>query len=102
MIFSVGHVAVLAARELALCERDIGERNGDALVQRTQAILSMIATVDRDATFFEQAVAAGAFDTLTRTQELGRLQDAGRRVDTAVRTCVRPRAAWLRRITSSP
>jgi outer membrane protein TolC len=60
------------------------------------------AIIDRDVTFVEQAVGAGAFDTLTRTQELRRLQEAGRRVDTAVRDFRAARAAWIRRISVLP
>ena len=60
------------------------------------------AIIDRDVTFVEQAVAAGAFDTLTRTVELRRLQEAGRRMDVAVRDFRAARAAWLRRISVAP
>jgi hypothetical protein len=47
--------------------------------------------------FVEQAVRAGQFDALTRSVELRRLQEAGVRVDTAVRDYRAARAAWLRR-----
>lgn len=67
-----------------------------------QRVAATTAIIDRDAAFVEQAVTVGAFDTLTRTQELRRLQDAGRRVDTAVRDLRAARAAWLRRIALSP
>lgn len=73
-----------------------------AAARAFQRVATTTVTIDRDAAFVEQAVAAGAFDTLTRTQELGRLQDAGRRVDTAVRDLRAARAAWLRRIALSP
>ena len=73
-----------------------------AAVRAFQRVAATTAIIDRDAAFVEQAVTAGAFDTLTRTQELGRLQDAGRRVDTAVRDLRAARAAWLRRMALSP
>jgi cobalt-zinc-cadmium efflux system outer membrane protein len=73
-----------------------------AAARAFQRVAATTAIIDRDAAFVEQAVTAGAFDTLTRTQELRRLQDAGRRVDTAVRDLRAARAAWLRRVTLAP
>ncbi len=77
-----------------------------ATLQTAERALARVAPtgaiIDRDVTFVEQAVGAGAFDTLTRTQELRRLQEAGRRVDTAVRDLRAARAAWIRRISVSP
>jgi hypothetical protein len=57
----------------------------------------MPATIDRDVTFIEQAVRAGAFDSLQRTQALRRLVESGRLADAAVRDFRAARAAWLRR-----
>ncbi len=73
-----------------------------AAASALQRVAPTAAIIDRDVTFVEQAVGAGAFDTLTRTQELRRLQEAGRRVDTAVRDFRAARAVWIRRISVSP
>jgi outer membrane protein TolC len=73
-----------------------------AAARAFQRVAATTAIIDRDAAFVEQAVTAGAFDTLTRTQELRRLQDAGRRADTVVRDLRAARAAWLRRMALSP
>jgi len=58
----------------------------------------MSAAIDRDVTFVEQAVRAGAFDALQRTQALRRLLESGQINDTAVRDFRTARAAWLRRL----
>jgi outer membrane protein TolC len=73
-----------------------------AAARALQRVAPTGAMIDRDVTFVEQAVGAGAFDTLTRTLELRRLQEAGRRVDTAVRDLRAARAAWIRRISLLP
>ena len=73
-----------------------------AAARTLQRVATTTAIIDRDVTFVEQAVTAGAFDTLTRTLELRRLQDAGRRADTAVRDLRAARAAWFRRISGTP
>jgi outer membrane protein TolC len=73
-----------------------------AAARALQRVAPTGAIIDRDVTFVEQAVGAGAFDTLTRTLELRRLQEAGRRVDAAVRDVRAARAAWIRRISVSP
>ena len=81
------------------------ESSWAALQAAASALQSVAPTgtiIDRDVTFVEQAVRAGAFDTLTRTQALRRLQEAGRRVDTAVRDFRAARAAWMRRISIAP
>src|SRR5262249_4909535 len=62
-----------------------------------QAVSSMSATIDRDVAFVEQAVRAGAFDAVQRTQGLRRLLEAGQISDAAVRDFRAARAAWLRR-----
>jgi hypothetical protein len=69
----------------------------EAAAQALQAIAETPALIDRDTMFVEQAVRAGQFDALTRSVELRRLQEAGVRVDTAVRDYRAARAAWLRR-----
>jgi len=61
-----------------------------------EAVSSMTSTIDRDITFVEQAVRAGAFDAVQRTQALRRLVESGRLVDTAVRNFRSARAAWIR------
>jgi outer membrane protein TolC len=73
-----------------------------ATARALQRVAPTAAIIDRDVTFVEQAVAAGAFDAVTRTQELRRLQEAGRRVDVAVRDLRTARAAWIRRSSVSP
>jgi cobalt-zinc-cadmium efflux system outer membrane protein len=62
-----------------------------------RALAPTSEVIMRDAQFVEQAVQAGAFDTTTRTQALRRLEDAERRLDTAVRDVRTTRAAWIRR-----
>jgi outer membrane protein TolC len=62
-----------------------------------EAVRSMSATIDRDVTFVEQAVRAGAFDAVQRTQALRRLVETGRLADSAVRDFRATRAAWIRR-----
>jgi hypothetical protein len=62
-----------------------------------QAVAGTPDLIARDAGFVEQAVRAGAFDAVTRSLALRRLEDAGRRVDTAVREYRAARAAWIRR-----
>jgi len=57
----------------------------------------MPAVIERDAGFIEQAVRAGAFDAATRSVMLRRLEDAGQRVDDAVRDFRVARASWIRR-----
>lgn len=59
-------------------------------VSETPAILS------RDVEFVEQAVRAGLFDATTRVTTLRRLEEAGRRLDLAVRDVRLARAAWVR------
>lgn len=73
-----------------------------AAASALQRVAPTGAIIDRDVTFVEQAVGAGAFDTLTRTLALRRLQEAGRRMDVAVRDFRAARAAWLRRISVAP
>lgn len=69
----------------------------DAAQRAADAVANMPAVIDRDTTFVEQAVRAGAFDALTRTQALRRLVDTGRAVDMAIREYRAARAAWIRR-----
>ena len=57
----------------------------EAAQHASEAVANMPALLNRDADFVEQAVRAGAFDALTRTQSLRRLADAGRTVDTTIR-----------------
>ncbi len=58
--------------------------------------------IERDAGFIENAVRAGAFDATTRTQALRRLEEAGRRLDLALRDLRAARAAWIRRTVTAP
>lgn len=67
-----------------------------------QAVVGTSAIVDRDATFVEQAVRAGQFDATTRALSLRRLEDAGRRIDEAVRNLRAARAEWMRRVPGLP
>ena len=50
-----------------------------------QALVLSGAILDRDFGLLEQAVRAGAMDAVTRAMSLRRLEDAGRRLDLAVR-----------------
>jgi outer membrane protein TolC len=65
-----------------------------------QAAGPMSGTIDRDVAFVEQAVRAGAFDSVQRTQALRRLIESGQVTDSAVRDFRTARAAWLRRTGS--
>ena len=67
-----------------------------------QTVAGTSAIVDRDATFVEQAVRAGQFDATTRALSLRRLEDAGRRIDEAVRNLRAARAEWMRRVSGLP
>jgi len=69
----------------------------DAAQRAAQAVSTMPGVLDRDADFIEQAVRAGAFDALTRTQALRRLAETGQVVDTTIREYRAARAAWIRR-----
>ncbi len=76
------------------------ESSWAALQAATRALTIAVATprlIDRDMAFVEQAVRAGAFDAVQRTQALRRLEEAGRLSDAAVRDVRATRAAWLRR-----
>ena len=71
----------------------------DTLVAAARAVQTVAATpaiLNRDAGFIEQAVRAGQFDATTRVIALRRLEDAGRRLDVAVRDLRAARAAWMR------
>ena len=73
-----------------------------AAARTLQAVIGTSAIVDRDATFVEQAVRAGQFDATTRALSLRRLEEAGRRIDEAVRDLRAARAAWTRRASLLP
>jgi len=85
------------ARATARSELESTWATVDAARRAADAVANMPAVIDRDADFVEQAVRAGAFDALTRTQALRRLADTGRAVDTAIREYRAARAAWIRR-----
>lgn len=71
----------------------------DAFVAAARVVQTVAATpgiLNRDAGFIEQAVRAGQFDATTRVIALRRLEDAGRRLDVAVRDLRAARAAWVR------
>ena len=67
-----------------------------------ETVTGTSAIVDRDASFIEQAVRAGQFDATTRALALRRIEEAGRRLDAAVRDVRAARAAWLRRASGLP
>ena len=67
-----------------------------AAARGVQAVATTPAILNRDASFIEQAVQAGQFDATTRVIALRRLEDAGRRLDVAVRDMRAARAAWVR------
>lgn len=60
------------------------------------AVVPTERLIDRDAAFVDQAVQAGAFSALTRSQIVRRLEESGRRVDEADRDLRVARAAWMR------
>ena len=66
-------------------------------VRTLQTVAGTSVVVDRDTTFVEQAVRAGQFDATTRALSLRRLEEAGRRIDEAVRNVRAVRAEWMRR-----
>jgi cobalt-zinc-cadmium efflux system outer membrane protein len=71
----------------------------DAFVAAARAVQSVDgipAILNRDVGFVEQAVRAGQFDATTRVIALRRLDDAGRRLDLAIRDLRVARAAWVR------
>ncbi|HXE79943.1 MAG TPA: TolC family protein [Vicinamibacterales bacterium] len=71
----------------------------EALVAAARAVQSVSGTaaiLDRDVKFVEQAVRAGQFNAITRVITLRRLEEAGRRLDLAVRDLRVARAAWAR------
>jgi outer membrane efflux protein len=61
-----------------------------------QSVLGTSAILNRDVDLVEQAVRAGFFDSTTRVIALQRLEEAGRRLDIAVRDLRVARAAWAR------
>jgi hypothetical protein len=69
----------------------------ESTARALRAVADMPAVIERDLGFIEQAVRAGAFDAATRSVMLRRLEDAGRRVDAAVRDFRVARASWIRR-----
>jgi hypothetical protein len=73
-----------------------------AATRAFQRVADTSTIVDRDATFVEQAVRAGQFDVSTRSLTLRRLEEAGRRIDVAVRDLRVARATWLRRTRGLP
>jgi len=71
----------------------------EALVTAARALQSVSATpaiLNRDVDFVEQAVRAGLFDATTRVVTLRRFEEAGRRLDLAVRDLRVARATWIR------
>jgi len=71
----------------------------EALVAAASVLQTVSATpaiLSRDVDFVEQAVRAGFFDATTRVITLRRLEEAGRRLDLAVRDVRIARAAWVR------
>jgi len=78
-------------------ELESGWAGLQAAARAHRALAATGDLIERDAQFVEQAVQAGAFDTTTRTQALRRLEDAQRRVDTAVHDVRVAHAAWIRR-----
>lgn len=89
---------VRAARADVRSEVESAWTDLQAAVRVLQSVANTSAILDRDATFIEQAVRAGQFDTTTRTQALRRLEESGRRIDTVVRDLRAARAAWIRRV----
>ena len=66
-----------------------------AAARAVQAVSVTAVILSRDAGFIEQAVRAGQFDATTRVTALRRLEEAGRRLDVAVRDLRAARAAWI-------
>ena len=73
-----------------------------AAVEALEAVAPSAAIVDRDFVLLEQAVRAGTMDAVTRALALRRLEDAGRRLDLAVREVRVAQARLERRVVSPP
>ncbi len=82
----------------------------DVLVELTQALVDLRSSaeayrvvsssetaLDRDYRLVDRALRAGAIDTVTRTQTIRRLVEAGARLDAAARDLRVARARWVRR-----
>lgn len=67
-----------------------------AAARGLQSVSGTAAILNRDAGFVEQAVRAGQFNAIARVVALRRLEEAGRRLDVAVRDLRVARAAWVR------
>lgn len=66
------------------------------------ALAQTAAIVDRDFDLLDKAVRAGALDAVSRALSLRRLEEAGRRYDTAVYDVRVARARWIRRTAGLP
>ena len=69
---------------------------GRSLLRAWQSVSGTAAILKRDAGFVEQAVMAGQFNAITQVSALRRIEEAGRRLDVAVRDLRVARAAWIR------
>jgi cobalt-zinc-cadmium efflux system outer membrane protein len=93
----MAQAALRMARLTVLSELESTWATYDAAHQAATAVADMPALIARDDGFVEQAVRAGAFDSLARTQALRRLAETGRTIDTAIHDYRVARAAWMRR-----
>ena len=71
-----------------------------AAAEAHQALVPSAAIIDRDFGLLEQAVRTGAMDAVARATSLRRLEDAGRRLDVAVRDVRVAHARWDRRVAA--
>ncbi len=71
-----------------------------AAAEAHEAVAPSAAILDRDFGLLEQAVRSGTMDAVVRATSLRRLEDAGRRLDVAVRDVRVARARWDRRVAS--
>jgi cobalt-zinc-cadmium efflux system outer membrane protein len=93
----MAQAALRMARLTVLSELESTWATFDAAHQAATAVANMPTLIARDDGFVEQAVRAGAFDSLARTQALRRLAETGRTIDSVIHEYRVARAAWIRR-----
>ncbi len=91
-----------SVRADVLTELDSTWATYESAARGLAAVAGMPTLIERDAGFIEQAVRAGAFDAVTRSVRLQRLEITGRTTDTAVRDYRAAVAAWIRRSQGLP
>ena len=91
-----------ATRADALAELRTTWAAYESAARALRAVAEIPTVIERDTGFIEQAVRAGAFDAVTRSVRLQRLENAARVADAAVPEYRAARAAWIRRSPALP